>query len=332
MADPNLNPEMLNGAAKSAEDETYRLLLRQLGYGMGDQYGNNRQFNAAGMPHKGESIQDWLSRIETESPDTYKKWANQLDPTHKGASYQGMGGGALPLSPVALSIAKLFRHNSGDFSENKAGDAAGSTFKSEPKAEAADQSKIDRQKAIDEFYKMMMDPNAPELQAAQRQAEAKMDHSNVGKGIGGGMAASATGRAGIQARGALQFQRQQAGMGALTTGMGLGNSSRGLDMQGQGMAFDQNQSNAINKANQDRAMLNAGIAGAGQISSLVLGGMKQGAGQGASGGGTGGMTGGYESPAAGMTPDYQAPADYGGGGAGGGSSPDEWSNPYGGGY
>lgn len=176
---------------------------------------------------------------------------------------------------------------------------------------------LDRNKAIDDFYRMMMDPNAPELVAAQRQAEAGMSRRQGGMGIGGGMGASATARAGIQTRQAMQFARQQAGIGALQYGMTH-------DLQKSGQTFDQNQSNQLNNQAQINGYIQGGIAAAGQLGSAAL--QAYGAGQGATGGGVSGygMNGSAYGAPYGGAGNYNPYSGYYG------SNPSEWQNPYGG--
>lgn len=175
---------------------------------------------------------------------------------------------------------------------------------------------LDRNKAIDDFYRMMMDPNAPELQAAQAYASSAEARRLKGAGIGGGMANAGIARAGMDSRNMLSGQRQQAGINALAGGMGY-------DLQNNRSNFEMNQSSQGYKNAMDRDTANMAIAAGGQVISGVAGAVS---GYGSSQAGMGGASsyGGYSSPASGMT------LDYGGVGSDPATSPSYWNNPYGG--
>lgn len=253
-------------------------------------------------PTEDETYDQWRQRIAaltTKYPDA----ADNLNALIQVTPLKNPGAGP---TPNAKRLMDLF----------DAKNRTDRTGKQTGMSGAAGQGPVDRNKAIDDFYRMMMDPNAPELQAAQRQSEAGMARAVRGQGVAGGRGAYATARAGIEARNGLQFQRQQAGINALQYGMQH-------DLSKSGQTFDQNQSNQLNSQAQTNGYIQGGIAAAGQLGSAAL--QAYGANQAAQGGGVssyGGM-GGAASP-------------YGGGGYGsdwtnyGGSSPDEWSNPYGG--
>lgn len=238
-------------------------------------------------PQQGEDFNAWSARLDgviKKYPDTQ----NIIESTRQMKT--------LKTGETTPQGAQLMQY----FDKNSAG-AAGSA-----------NGPLDRNKAIDDFYRMMMDPNAPELKAAQEQASIRSQQGMEGRGIGGGMENASVARAGLDSRNALQFQRQQAGINALHQGMGY-------DLNKSGQTFDQNQSLDLNNKSMINGLVQGGIAAAGQIGSAY-------AGRG-SGAGTGASGGGYESPAAGMT------SPYGGVGAGSNASvtqPSEWNNPYGG--
>lgn len=176
---------------------------------------------------------------------------------------------------------------------------------------------LDRNAAVNDFYRMMMNPNDPALKAAQQVAQSNSNQNSAAAGLGGGLAASSASKVGQDAFNATLLQRQKMGINALQQGM---NYDRGLQSQ----VFDQNQSNQINQQNNDTRALNAGISVAGQAGS-ALSKIKWGSGDSAGGGMTGGVDGGmdpgslnsYDQPAAPDPYDYRgSPSDLSGMGGG----------------
>lgn len=181
---------------------------------------------------------------------------------------------------------------------------------------------MNRNAEVDAFYRMMMDPNAPELQAAQQGATNLAQRGAAGRGIRGGLSDAGIRKAGLDARMGLASQRAGMGLQALQGGMNYDLGMGTQAIQRNGMQFDQNQSTEINRANADRAKWQAVAAAGGQVASGLIEASKS-----YGSGGGGGTPGSYYSsysPAADM-----AQSPYGGVGANsaGGSAADWNSYP-----
>lgn len=168
---------------------------------------------------------------------------------------------------------------------------------------------------LKQFAALMMNPNAPELQAAQTQAQGLKSTVGANRGLNGGLSDMGIAKAGMDARAGTYAQRAGLGLqalsGAANHSLGLGAqglTARGQDMNFQGQQFDQNQSNQINKANSDRALMEAIVSAGGKATETGLQIFKDS--QRNSGGGN-------PYPAG-----QNAPPQYPG------SSPSDWSNPY----
>lgn len=164
---------------------------------------------------------------------------------------------------------------------------------------------------LQDFYRMMMDPNAPELKAAQAQGVNAGQRSFGGAGIRGGLSSAGILKAGMDARNQTFNQRAQLGLNALSTGSSRELSQNEMALRAQGQFFDQNQSTDINAANQKRAQEQKMMALGGQVASGFLQG-----GRGGGGGGASGFTPGGQN-----TPSFDA-------GNIGGDGDTSWSSPY----
>ncbi len=174
---------------------------------------------------------------------------------------------------------------------------------------------LDRNQATDDFYRMMMNPNDPSLLAAQDRAGNLAQRSAAGRGLVGGLSEAGIAKAGMDSRNSLLLQRQGMGMAAIQQGIGY-------DIARNGQSFDQNQSNAINAANQQRGLMQAGVSAGGQIVSGLADLAKDNGSKPPSG--IGGSYGSSYYPAADM-PQANYP---GAGGQYPTSNPSDWSNPY----
>lgn len=123
------------------------------------------------------------------------------------------------------------------------------------------------------FYRHMtgpLDMNDPEVKQAMAVATNVGQKQSALQGIRGGLATSGISKMAVDSLAPIQNQRRQQGLQAL---MGGANHSLGLSAQGmqaQAQAFDQNQSNQINAANQQRAGLQALGTAAGQLGSGLI--------------------------------------------------------------
>lgn len=120
------------------------------------------------------------------------------------------------------------------------------------------------------FARLMMNPNAPELQQARALGINAGQQTAANRGLRGGLSEGGILNAGAKAYYGLHQQRNEAGLRALGA---AANHSLGLATEGrlgEGMRFDQNQSNEINRRTAENNLLRLGLETAGQIGSAGL--------------------------------------------------------------
>lgn len=240
----------------------------------------------------GETAQQWLARYE------------------KAGSIPLTGGyGASKVSPIISQLNKaatdpIFQKY---FPGYKYSGPQNSNTDGAPVASPNGNAKPDYTQQIQDFYKMMMDPNAPELHRAGAQGVNMGQRSFGNAGIRGGLSDAGIAKAGMDSRGALFNQRAGMGLQALQTG-----SNREMGLGASGLARDEfNRESSNQQYNKDQATQQAVISGAGQA--VKLGIDAYGA-YNKSGGG-----GGLQNSGGGGPEGY------------GTSQPSDWQNPYGGG-
>lgn len=165
------------------------------------------------------------------------------------------------------------------------------------------------------FYRLMMNPNAPELQQARALGVNAMQKNVGARGLRGGLSDAGVLKAGADSYNQALLQRQGLGYQALAgaSNRGLGLSAQGLSREA--MLFDQNQSNMINRANQERAQLQALTQAGGQLANLGVDLAKSGLRNNAQGYNP------YDFSGSNMnTPEWKDPMNYP-------SNPSDW-NPY----
>src|SRR3990167_5987471 len=124
---------------------------------------------------------------------------------------------------------------------------------------------LDRNRAVNDFYRRMMDPNAPELKSAHDQAANKAQGYAAARGVSGPLATSGIAGAGIKAQMGLATQRAGMGIAALQGGMNYDLNKLNYDKGLQGQLFDQDQSERINRSNSERAGWQAIASAGGQV-------------------------------------------------------------------
>lgn len=193
----------------------------------------------------GEDLESWDARVapailayQKAHPGT---WAGDQDQTQSPKTFLHMHGA------VREGIASLISVGQSGGNSSTAPGAAGSSG-----------GPLDRNKATDDFYRMMMNPNDPSLLAAQDRASAKMGQTMAGRGLQGGLSQSTMGKAGMDSRNSLLLQRQGLGMAAIQQGIGF-------DIARQSNAFDQKQSNDINQQNRSDAQMQGLVSAGGKI-------------------------------------------------------------------
>ncbi len=158
------------------------------------------------------------------------------------------------------------------------------------------------------FYRLMMDPNAPELKQAMTSGMNRGSTDSANRGIAGGLSQAGILKAGLDSRGGLAQQRAGLGLQALQAGMTYNNNVANMGLQAkqqqqqhnQYLAGLENQARLAGQASND-SYLKAGVSLFGQAA------------------GAAGSYGSYQPSGSGIgvaQPDGPP------------SSPSEWNNPY----
>lgn len=166
----------------------------------------------------------------------------------------------------------------------------------------------DYTRQIQDFYRMMTDPNAPELKAAGAQGVNAGQRAFGSAGIRGGLSDAGIAKAGMDSRNGMFMQRSSLGLQALQTG-----SNRDLNLGTDALARDRFAREGLNdQYNKDQAMQQGLVSAGGQVIK-TLADLK-------------GTTpsGGLQGYGGGATPYDSSGEGYGT------SQPSDWSNPYGG--
>lgn len=204
--------------------------------------------NAVFMPVPGENYEGWKARITAQA----QKMGWPLD---RGMMFQYT-------SPQFFDRIKGLAgwDDSGQLGQQHGGQAAG----------PATGSPMNRNQAIDDFYRMMMDPNAPELRAAQEHGTNLAQRGAAGRGIRGGLSDAGIRKAGLDSRMGLASQRADLGLRAIQGGMNYDLGMGTQAIQKQGMQFDQNQSNDINAYNREKDKWQMIASAGGQVAGGLI--------------------------------------------------------------